>query len=78
MYICDREVVFSSFVSHKYVEDGLNPTTVAAKVSHESLTISLAFLLARTGTNVNCVAPRYTHKGANAHYVLTNKGWKNA
>ena len=76
--ICGRIVAVSSFVSHKYVEDGLYPTTAAAKASLESLAKSLAIQLAHTGTTVNCVAPGYTHKDISAHSALTNKGWKNA
>lgn len=63
-----RVVAISSFVAHGYGTNAmLFPATAAAKAALESLAKSLAVQLGPTGATVNCIAPGFVRKDADAH-----------
>jgi NAD(P)-dependent dehydrogenase (short-subunit alcohol dehydrogenase family) len=70
-------VAISSFVAHVFDEDGLFPTTSAAKAAIEALAKSLAAQLAASGVTVNCVSPGYTRKDG-GHSAIPEEGWQQA
>ena len=72
---CGRVVAISSFVAHVFDEDGLFPSTAAAKASLEALAKSLAAQLASSGVTVNCIAPGYTRKDG-GHSAIPEKAWQ--
>ncbi len=68
-----RVVSVSSFVSHRFDDDGLFPVTAAAKSGMEALAKTLAVQMGPHEVTVNCVVPGYTLKDAVAHRAITPK-----
>lgn len=66
-----RLVGVSSFVAHAFARGIMSfPATAAAKAGLEALARALAADLAPTGVTVNCVAPGFIEKDANAHAAV--------
>lgn len=69
-----RIVAVSSFVAHRYQQDGMHFTaSAAAKAGLEALAKSLAVQLAPQGITVNCVVPGFIRKDAGAHVAAASQ-----
>ncbi len=66
-----RVVAVSSFVAHAFARGIMSfPASAAAKAGIEALARALAADLAPTGATVNCVAPGFIEKDADAHAAV--------
>ena len=66
-----RLVGVSSFVAHAFARGIMSfPASAAAKAGVEALARALAADLAPSGVTVNCVAPGFIEKDANAHAAV--------
>jgi len=66
-----RMIGVSSFVAHAFARGIMSfPASAAAKAGMEALAKALAADLAPTGVTVNCVAPGFIEKDADAHAAV--------
>src|SRR6266851_1989613 len=66
-----RMIGVSSFVAHAFARGIMSfPASAAAKAGMEALAKALAADLAPTGVTVNCVAPGFVEKDADAHAAV--------
>src|SRR5258707_13821584 len=66
-----RLIGVSSFVAHAFARGVMSfPASAAAKAGMEALAKALAADLAPTGVTVNCVAPGFIEKDADAHAAV--------